>query len=477
MKDIKETKYSVSGSILTAACLALLALPASLAAQSASPSELEQRIAELEQELSQARSQLQQAQMQTTEAEDRAEAAETQLANAADTGPSKIQIGNFSIGGAIRANYVWGDYTDPSPGVDGSRGDNGTIQLDIFRINVDYDDGNLIGKLEYRWYPGYRASNADSYSMPHTAWLGMNVGENGQVQVGLNRVPFGPGAYGISQSWFFDQHYYVGLADDMDVGIKYATTVGDLKIDFGYYIGDEGSWTGEFFSSDSVRYSYDVVNESGGGYEESHQFNFRVIKPVELGDGITSEVGLSLQYGQLDSEGPQSDGDHYAASVHAVTQMGNWKLATQLTKYNYDVEADQPMGTDKLVQFGAFDFATLVAAEAWIAGASLSYYKETADIAWLDYVIPYIEYSSIIKDEGSFNESNLLTLGAAWGRGGWYIYTEYALSNGNDFVGNEGGYGSSGPADLNGRFASNRFGANPNDDWQHRFNLNFGYYF
>ncbi len=477
MKDTTNNPFHRSGRILLAGCLAVLTLPAGLGAQSTSQSELEQRIAQLEQELSEARSQLQQAQTQRTEAEGRAEVAEAKLANAADTGPSKIQIGNFSIGGAIRANYTWGDYSDPSPGEPGSRGDSGTIQLDTFRINVDYDDGSLIGKFEYRFYPGYRTNNSDSYSMPHTAWLGMNVGENGQVQAGLNRVPFGPGAYGISQSWFFDQHYYVGLADDMDVGIKYAKTVGDLKVDFGYYIGDEGSWTGEYFSSDSVRYSYDLVNESGSGYEESHQFNFRVRKPVELGDNITSELGLSLQYGLLDSQGTQDDGDHFAASVHAVTQMGNWKLATQLTKYTYDVDADQPIGTDKLVQFGAFDFATLVAAKAWIAGASLSYYKATPDIAWLDYVIPFIEYSSIIKDEGSFNESNLLTLGAAWGRGGWYIYTEYALSNGSDFVGNEGGYGGSGPADLNGRFASNRYGSNPNDDWQHRFNLNFGYYF
>jgi len=30
-----------------------------------------------------------------------------------------------------------------------------------------------------------------------------------------------------SQSWFFDQHYYVGLADDMDLGLKYVTERGN----------------------------------------------------------------------------------------------------------------------------------------------------------------------------------------------------------------------------------------------------------
>jgi hypothetical protein len=425
-----------------------------------SASELQERVAQLEAELAQAKAELQ--------------------AAAADT--EGIQFddplgGTWKIGGAIRANYTLGDYTDPNPGVGGTRGDSGTISLDTFRINVDYANGDFVGKFEYRLYPGYRGSNQDSYQFPHTAWIGYNLENGAQIQAGINRVPFGPGAYGISQSWFFDQHYYVGLADDMDLGIKYTTTIGGIKLDLAYYISDEGSWVGEYFSSDSVRYSYDVVNESGMGYEESNQLNLRLRKTLELADGVASEVGVSLQYGELESNGPQSDGDHYAASVHAVTTMNNWKLATQLTRYSYDVDAGQPMGTDKLVQFGAFDFATLVAAKAWVAGASLSYYLETKSLPWLDYVIPYVEYSSILKDASGFNDSDLFTIGAAWGRGGWYIYSEFAWSNGNDFVGNLGGYGDSGPADLDGRFSSNRFGSNPAEDWQYRFNLNFGYYF
>jgi hypothetical protein len=64
-------------------------------------------------------------------------------------------------------------------------------------------------------------------------------------------------------------------------------------------------------------------------------------------------------------------------------------------------------------------------------------------------------------------------VGDSWGSGGWYIYSEFAFSNGNDFVGNEAGYGDY-PGDV---WASNRFGANPTDEWEYRFNINFGYYF
>lgn len=55
-------------------------------------------------------------------------------------------------------------------------------------------------------------------------------------------------------------------------------------------------------------------------------------------------------------------------------------------------------------------------------------------------------------------------LGAAWANGGWYIYTDLAYSNGNEFVGGETPFGD-------------RLGANIDDSWQYRFNTNFGYYF
>jgi len=274
-------------------------------------------------------------------------------------------------------------------------------------------------------------------------------------------VPFGPGAYGVSQSYFFDQHYYVGLSDDMDLGVKYSTTLNNWSLDLGYYFSDEG--TGNGSSTDSARYSYDLVNETNNGYEERNQVNVRAIYSVPNAS-IDTDVGFSLQYGKLDSKGVQDDGHHYAASVHMVNKWDNFTLASQLTRYKYDVDAAQPLGTDDLVQFGAYDFANTVAAEAWIPAISLSYYHATPSIGWLDYVIPYVEYSSLLKEKSGFNDSEFVTLGAAWANGGWYIYTDLAMSNGNEFIGGETTFGD-------------RLGANADDDWQTRFNINFGYYF
>lgn len=456
------SRVSMSG-CATAALLLASALTASSALRAAGTlGDLEARVAELEVALAAARAELRQARNDAAPANDELETLKQRVAAANDMGPKKISIddglgGRLDIGGAVRSNFTWGDYGDKSGGPSRADGDDGNMALDTFRINLNYNNGNVVGKAEYRFYNGYH--------MLHTGWLGYDFDDGGRVQVGVNRVPFGPGAYGVSQSWFFDQHYYVGLADDMDLGIKYSRPFGNWTFDVAYYFSDEGTWAGD--TKNSARYSYDVVDESGDGYEERNQFNLRGIYRFDKAP-VKTDVGFSLQYGELHSNGPQDDGDHYAASLHMINRWNNFTLATQLTRYEFDIDSYLPASattaTDELIQFGAFDFPNLVAAEGWIPAVSLSYHHATPGIDWLDYVIPYVEYSAIRKDASGFNDSNLTTLGAAWGRGGWYIYTEVAYSTGNEFVGGETAFGD-------------RLGTNADDDGQYRYNINLGYYF
>jgi len=435
-----------------------LMLPMTISAQTSSHNveALQQQIDLLQQQLDSAKRELLEAEKQRELAEERADAAEIETAEInleSDSDP--LQFGPLKIGGAMRANYAVGDYPESESGA-ASRAveDGGDFALDTFRINLDYQNNNWLGKVEYRWYPGY--------NFLHTGWVGYQFDENRQLQVGVNRVPFGPGPYGVSQSWLFDQHYYLGLSDDMDLGVKYSQQLGNLKLDTAYYISDEGSYKGG--SKDSSRYSYDVVNESDAGYEERHQFNLRAIYSIKGDTGIDSDLGISLQYSELKSKGIQSDGDHHAASIHMLNMWKNFTLASQITYYNYNVSDRQPLGTDNLVQMGAYDFPSTAAARAWVPAISLSYYQKTNNLPWLDYVIPYIEYSSVIKTESEFNDSEMATLGAAFGYGNWYIYADWAYSNGNEFVGGDTAFGD-------------RLGANEQDEWESRFNINFGYYF
>ncbi len=471
-------------------CLGLSLASAAQAQAEPTKAELMQRLEQLSQELEATKAALAAAEQRTTS--ERVAELEGQITEAADMGPAKITPGDLipaleglTFGGAMRANFLVGDYNQGA-GTSATRGGSGNFALDTFRINLDYERDNWLGKAEYRFYPGYGTNNADSYHFVHTAWIGYRFDNSDELQVGLNRAPFGPGAYGVSQSWLFDQHYYVGLSDNMNVGFKYTTDrIDNWTFDLAFYALPTPTGTGNNFGRDSSRYSYDVVDETGDGYEESHQFNLRGVYSTQLG-AVAADLGGSLQYGILKSNGPQSNGDMFAGSIHGILKWNNWTLTPQLTYYNYSVDANDDEGgnllSDKVVQMGAYDFPTLVAAEAWIPAVSLSYYYETPQVDWLDYMIPYIEYSSIMKSESSFNDSELFIVGTAFARGGWYIYADLGFSNGNDFVGNRAGYDDPTSNNTvgnltNAGFSSNRFGANTTNDWETRFNINFGYYF
>ena len=386
--------------------------------------------------------------------------------------PVAVKERPVRIGGALGIHYAYGDYSH-----DGSYArrneDLGDVDLDIFRLNADIDSGNLIGRIEYRWY--------DAYSMMHTAWLGYESERYGTFKAGIVRVPFGPGPYGVSASWFFDQHYYVGLSDDMDLGVRWSKSFGDLSVDLAYYVEDEGEWDGS--SRDSTRYSYDLVtwdeqvDEMGNvtfgvgesGFEEDGQLNLRLIYATEnLGT-----LGASFQYGWLKGKNVEDSGaDHFAISAHAEHAFGDFRLLSQLSYYEYDITDDTPWGTGDLIPMGAFNFAWPVASEGWVPAVSLRYHGiDTSGISWLESVTPYLEWSAILKDRSDFNDSTLWTLGALWYWGNLYIYTDLGISDGNFYVGDKGdGYGNlyDGVGD---------FGANGNDRWKKRFNINARYYF
>ncbi len=210
-----------------------------------------------------------------------------------------------------------------------------------------------------------------------------------------------------------------------------------------------------------------MVAAPTNGYRERDQFNFTTICCDLL--PFPADIGISAQYGQLDGEG-LDDGDHWALSVHMVNTIGALTVSSQITRYEIRIDDDNPWGTDELFPSGAYDFAWLSASRAWLPAVSVSYSIEVPSLAWLDYVLPYVEYSSIIKDGSTQNDSSMLVVGAAWAAGGWYIYSDLAWSDGNLFVGNDGD-------DYSLADGVGDWGANGNDRWNYRFNLNLGYYF
>ncbi len=378
-----------------------------------------------------------------------------------------MDVGRLDVGGAVRVNYINGDY--PEDGTDAPQrgGNGGNFELDTFRINVDWQKSDWIGKGEYRWYNGY--------NMFHTAWLGYNFDTDAQLQVGLNRVPFGVGPYGAANSWFFDLHYYLGLSDDMDIGIKYTRAADRFSFDLAAYVMAEPNGNGA--TADSARYSYDIIDTADsnsssnptavhGVYSERGQLNGRIILSIGS-NSVPTDVGISLQAGILkaNNHSAASDAFAYAASVHSSSTVGPWNLKLQCTGYDYGADFNNPTASDDLITMGAYDYAAPVAAKGLVPAATLSYAWDAQRYDWLDSITFFSEASALLKegkdDAGNdLNNSYMNSIGAAFACGGWYTYVEYASANGNYFVGPGGD-----------------FGANAADKWESRFNINFGYYF
>ncbi len=379
-----------------------------------------------------------------------------------------FHIGPLTWGGALRASYIYGGY----PSGDGpSRGSSGgNVELDTFRLELkleyDLDEGwgKLIGDVQYRWY--------DGYNMLHHGWLGYTFPDGGEVRLGVHKVPFGLMPY-AGNSWFFQLGFYVGLEDDYDLGVKYTKELGPVRIDLAYYAMSEGSWRGA--SSESARYSYDVVSTSSytlsSPYEERHQGNVRVAYSIEHSEEATTELGLSLQVGGLRNEGVGDDGLAQAVALHVKGDYGGLGIKAAAIAYTYEVDDnDQNGGNPDIVVMGAFDFPYHVATKGLLLEIGLSYRIAIDDWEYLDAIILYEDYSVLLKDGETlagrhFKASHQNVVGFAIQAGGWYTYVDLAVGNGAPFVG-----GSPSPY-VNG------LAANTSDEWQVRFNVNLGYYF
>ena len=119
----KRYMYNLVLSIL----ILLFASPLAFADEAPDENEvLRQRIEYLEQELKETREKLAESESQT-----------------ASPKPAEPKKSPIRIGGAMRANHAYGDYS-------GRRGENiGDSGFELLRLNADLDYNNIIGRVEY----------------------------------------------------------------------------------------------------------------------------------------------------------------------------------------------------------------------------------------------------------------------------------------------------------------------------------------
>lgn len=350
------------------------------------------------------------------------------------------------VGGAVRTQYSYEDYNDANSDRVGD------WDLDTIRVNFDGEIGDVILSAEYRFY--------QYMDVVHHGWVGYDFSDEWHGRLGITQVPFGVLPYN-SHSYFFDSTYYVGLEDDYDTGVLVRRRSDDWDLDFAFFKNDEMGGVDGFVDNRSDRYSYDVVGERLPGegifdrpaqeIAERDTLTSRVARHYS-GGGWSGEVGLSGQYGGMEGASQGDIGDQWAHALHLVANKGNWNIQLQRAEYEYDLDSGS-----ELLAVGAYSFFDTIPSAATFYTANVAYTKsvEWGPITSLTF---YNDYSLMTDKSGGLEDDTTMNvLGVAVAAGGLYTYVDFVTAENQPFIG-----GSTG---VDG------------GDTNHRFNINFGYYF
>ncbi|NBC81982.1 MAG: hypothetical protein GVY19_01245 [Bacteroidetes bacterium] len=395
---------------------------------------------------------------------------------------------NFKIGGALRYNYQFRDWSQSH------KNQGGDFTFDTWRINVDGQAKGVLISLEYRFYSGYH--------MFHHGWFGYNITPKSQIQLGISKVPFGIMPY-ASHSWWFQTPYYVGLEDDYDMGLKLTNDFDKLQLDVAYYKTAEPTLSGS--SIGSARYSYDVVPAAQIVYPEGSPTN-EVINPNTPGPAEDSipvsegpqpdtvlysankevnqfnvratyeiledfQIGVSGEFGGIYNQDVDKTGSHWAAAVHATKNWGDLNLLAEYVHYKYDLP-EAPGQTPNTVVMGAYDAPYKVATEAqmYLIGMSYTFHTNWGPISSLTI---YDNYTYMDKQITGFQDTQQHVIGCLVSAGQLFTYIDFAMGKNHPWLGDYGSHWNH--ALARGAVQNNEPVEEPK--WHTRFNINFGYYF
>jgi len=359
----------------------------------------------------------------------------------AEAEPVAKESEGIKLGGAVRFQYVYEDYNDDNS----ARG--GDLDFDVFRLDLNGEVGGVILSAQYRWF--------QYMNVIHHAWAGYDFNEQWQGQMGITRVPFGNLGYN-SHNYFFSSNYYVGLEDDYDAGIKFIRKDEKHDLRIAFFFTDEMGGIDGYVDDRSDRYSYDIVgvraNDEGIWDEPASEAAEHNTLSVRYAYQLSNiELGFSWLSGDI-RDASSSIGDRTAFAIHGDVQFDRWNIKLQYTDYDYNFDSYSPS-----IAVGAYSFYDSIPSEAKLYTVNVAYLKpvEFGPITSLNF---YNNYNLMTDKSGSYNNDTIMNvLGVAIASGGLYTYVDLVSAQNQPFVG--------------GTMAGD------SDDWQTRFNINFGYYF
>ena len=349
----------------------------------------------------------------------------------------------LKLGGALRFNYNHSDWKK------GNKERGGDLGFDVFRLNVNASYKKILMDAEYRLYAASSGGGMLKYG-----WVGYQLNDNHQLQLGLTFVPFGIMPY-TANNYFFNINYYLGLEDDADMGIKYIYQKGHWDIALAFFKNADVLDFSEGAEPSPDRYAYDI----GGRNKETNQGNVRAA--YHWGNQWKQQLGVSAMAGGVYNLDTQSMGNHTAFALHYTLNYHNWDFKAQYTTYRINPKNQENEARNHItaVAYGApYEIASK--ADTYIASLA---YTFSIEKGILNSIQLYNDFSMMHKHEKGFNDSFQNITGCLLSMGPVYTYIDYALGKNQAWLGN----------DWNDAFAAGQ----PSADWNARFNVNVGYYF
>ncbi len=350
----------------------------------------------------------------------------------------------IKLGGAVRFQYSNESYNK------GNQHRGGDGDFDIFRLDLNGSIGGVELSAQYRWF--------QYMSAIHHAWVGYKFSATSEGRLGITKLPFGVQPFD-SHNYFFSSNYYLGLEDSYKMGVKYIYKNDPWNVQLAFFKNDSMGGVDGYVGNRSDSYTYNVVGirSPGEGIYANplkpigtvNTAAARVAYTFKPGADTSVEVGASGLHGGLDNS-TRSVGHYDAYALHMNAYHGPWNLQLQAARYNYAVDN----GATRLA-VGAYHFYDSIAARADSYTGNISY---KWPVSWgpITALTFYNDYSLINHKSGGLPHTWMNVSGVSVAAGGLFTYFDFVTARNQPFIG--------GSMAGNGKV-------------EHRFNINFGYYF
>ncbi|TKB56309.1 hypothetical protein FCL42_07465 [Ferrimonas aestuarii] len=348
--------------------------------------------------------------------------------------------GDFDIGGSLKYNYAYKDFSDSSQ----SKG--GDLDFNSFEIVVkgNWDD-NWGSKAAYRFMNGH-----DYLKYGYVYYTGV---EDWRFDAGIIGKPFGNRNY-ASHNWWYSLNYYLGFEDAFDLGGKATYQKDGWTSELAFFKNSAYKATDKRgFAADAYR---GTINGTEYNNEEANTFNARQSYAFDA-VGIDFELGASLEYGQLYNAKLDDNGTSTAYAVHLDANYQGLNIQLQMVDYDYDQATD---GSNDTNRYGVkmLNSAYEVASKGQIYTANIA---KKFSRSWGSFNI-YNDYSIVTPDTADTTQDDSIvnTTGVSIKVNKFKFYIDHYYAKNSVWLGDAG------------------LGLDDADDsWNSRVNINIAYFF